>query len=255
VAGLSLEEYEKLNPRCELVHEGVPVVYATPNSATKWRVDTLFSKEPVTIEWIGGFSAGEVLIDVGANVGMYSVWAAKTRGARVFAFEPEAQNYALLNRNIALNGLEGRIVAYCAGLLDRSGFSVLNLSENVIGGSCHTVGERLDFNLRPMKPAFTQGCVAATLDELVSSGTIPCPAYIKLDVDGLEHKVIAGARATIADPAVKSLLVEINQNLAEHRRLVTELQAAGFSYDAAQVARAERKSGPFKGVAEHVFFR
>jgi len=67
---LTLEEYEKLNPRCEVMHNGVRVVYATPSSSTKWRVDTLFEKEPITVNWIAGFAAGEVLVDIGANVGM-----------------------------------------------------------------------------------------------------------------------------------------------------------------------------------------
>src|SRR6185436_17445467 len=123
---LTLEEYEKLDPHTELSANGVSVVYATPNSATRWRVETLFTKEPITIEWIAGFQAGEVLVDVGANVVMYSIWAAKTRGARVFAFEPESQNFALLNRNIQLNAVAGRVRAYCAGLADRSGLSVLH---------------------------------------------------------------------------------------------------------------------------------
>src|SRR5690349_18823938 len=110
---LTLEEYEKLNPRCEIAHEGVKVLYATPTVFTKWRVDSLFEKEPVTIEWIAGFAPDDVFVDVGANVGMYSIWAAKTRKTRVFAFEPEAQNYSLLNRNIVLNDLSDRVRAYC----------------------------------------------------------------------------------------------------------------------------------------------
>lgn len=89
---LTLEEYEKLNPRCELTNDGVSVSYCTPTTHTKWRVDSLFEKEPCTIAWIAGFGRGDVLVDVGANVGMYTIWAAKTRGTRVFAFEPEAQN-------------------------------------------------------------------------------------------------------------------------------------------------------------------
>src|SRR5262249_41006448 len=126
---LSLEEYEKLNPCCELTYNGIRVRYATPTVFTKWRVDTLFGKEPVTIEWIAGFEAGDILVDVGANVGMYTVWAAKTRGVRVYAFEPEAQNYALLNRNIVLNGLESLAKAYCLALSSEAGYSELHLSE------------------------------------------------------------------------------------------------------------------------------
>src|SRR5262245_6260043 len=110
---LTLEEYEKLNPRCEVVHDGVTLVYATPNSNTGWRVDSIYEKEPITLQWIAGFNGTDVLVDIGANVGMYTIWSAKTRGVRVFAFEPEAQNYALLNRNIAMNQVGNLVKAYC----------------------------------------------------------------------------------------------------------------------------------------------
>ena len=77
---LTLEEYERLNPTCEVAHESGAVRYLTPSSHLKWRVDSLFEKEPSTIEWIAGFRQDETLVDVGANVGMYTVWAARTRG-------------------------------------------------------------------------------------------------------------------------------------------------------------------------------
>jgi FkbM family methyltransferase len=252
---LTLEEYEKLNPRCEVMHNGVRVVYATPSSSTKWRVDTLFEKEPITVAWIAGFAASDVLVDIGANVGMYTIWAAKTRGVTVFAFEPEAQNYALLNRNIALNDLGAQVKAYCLGLSDQAGFSELHLSGLDVGGSCHSLGERVDFKHEPMTPAFSQGCVSARLDDLVAAGVMPVPDYIKLDVDGIEPRIIAGARRVLSDRKVRSLLIETNQNLPDHMQMVTELESLGFRYDRAQVAAAERKSGAFKGVAEYVFRR
>jgi FkbM family methyltransferase len=255
VQGLTLADYEQLNPRCELRHEGVDVVYATPNRHTRWRVDSLFTKEPDTLAWIATFAPDDVLIDVGANVGMYTVWAAKTRGAMVYAFEPEAQNYALLNRNILLNGLGERVKAYCLALSDAGGLSELHLSEVTIGGSCHSLGERVDYKHDPMRPAFSQGCIAARLDDLVAAGTVPQPTHLKIDVDGFEPKVVHGAARVVRDPRLRSLLVEVNQNLADHRELVAELGAAGFRYDAAQVARAERKDGIFKGCAEYVFRR
>ncbi len=252
---LTLEEYEKLNPRCEVMHNGIQVVYAAPTLFTKWRVDSLFKKEPITINWIAAFAPDEVLVDIGANVGMYTIWAAKTRRVKVFAFEPEAQNYALLNRNIVLNDLGGQVKAYCLALSDQAGYSELHLSSLQLGGSCHSLGERVDFKHEPMKPAFSQGCVSARLDDLVAGGVVPLPDYIKVDVDGFEPKVIAGAARVLREHKVQSLLIEVNQNLADHVRMVAELAALGFSYDREQVAAAERKSGAFKGVAEYVFRR
>ena len=196
LAAITLEEYQSLEPNMS-VHEGdIEVVYSTPNIFTKYRVDSLRSKEPDTIAWIAGFQPGEVLVDIGANVGMYTIWAAKTRGVRVFAFEPESQNYSLLNKNIVLNGLSDPVVAYCLALSDETAVSRLYLSEFRAGGSCHSFGEKVDHRLEARESQFAQGCVSTTLDRLVADGVVPVPNHIKLDVDGIEHRVINGSRNT-----------------------------------------------------------
>ena len=254
-APLTLGEYEALNPRGEIVHEGRTMTFATPNALALTRVRTIREKEPWTLEWIAGFREGEVLADVGANVGMYTIWAAVTRRCRVLAFEPEAQNYALLNRNIRLNGVEAIATAYCLGLAERSGLSVLHMTDLRAGASCHALGDALDFRHQPMQVAFSQGCVSATLDELVESGAVPVPNHVKIDVDGFEPRVVAGARRTLRNPALRSLLVETNPALEDHRAMVDEIRALGFRLDPAQVERATRREGLFQGVAEHVFER
>jgi FkbM family methyltransferase len=252
---MNLADYEKLDPRCIVRCGDIDVIYTTPSLSTKWRVDTLFEKEPVTIEWIAQFQPGEVLVDVGANVGMYTIWAARTRGARVYAFEPESLNYALLNRNIVANKLEAQVIAYCAAISDRSGFGELHLSQFMAGGSCHALDENLGPFHRPFRPVYTQGCVSATLDELVAAGKVPPPHFIKIDVDGFEPKVVRGAAQTLRAGSVRSLLIEVNQNLPDHLEMVRELVASGFRFDADQVRRAERTDGVFKGCAEYLFSR
>ena len=252
---LTLEQYERLSPQSDVQHEGVTMKFATPSVTTLWRVQSIYQKEPWTLEWIASFARDEILLDCGANVGMYTIWAAATRQAHVYAFEPESQNYALLNRNILLNGLADRVRAYCLGLSDGSGLSQLHMGELQAGGSCHSLGEALDYQHKPLAAVFVQGSIAATVDELVAAGQMPVPNHIKIDVDGFEPKVVAGARATLRERAVRSLLVETNRNLEDHRAMVTELEGLGFRYDPLQVQRAERKEGTFKGVAEYVFKR
>jgi hypothetical protein len=94
-------------------------------------------KEPDTIEWIAGFSPGEVFYDVGANVGMCSIWAAVASKTAVYAFEAESQNFALLNRNIWINRLAGQVAALPLAIADTVGLDKLYLSEFIAGGSCH----------------------------------------------------------------------------------------------------------------------
>ena len=252
---LTLEQYAALEPCSAIEHAGVRLVFATPNIGTKWRVDTIYQKEPCTLEWIATIERDEILFDVGANVGMYTIWAAATRGARVYAFEPESQNYAVLNRNILLNNLHDQVKAFCVGLSDKQEFTDLHMAGMVAGGSCHAVGEALDYKHEPLTVGFRQGCVAFRLDDLLESGRLPVPQHIKIDVDGIEAKVVAGAERMLREPGLKSLLIEVNPALEDHREMVRTLNAIGFQHDPAQVERAARKEGPFKGVAEHIFRR
>ena len=226
-------------------YDGTEVKFFTPNDQTHWRARTLFTKEPVTIEWIDTFQPGEVLFDVGANVGGYSVWAARRRGVRVMAFEPESGNYSMLCRNFVLNGLGVRdAIAYCIALTNRTSFEAIGLSSQEIGGGCHTFGH----GTAP-KP-IAQGCIGFSLDHVCQRTRIQ-PDHIKIDVDGLEPDVIQGALPIL--DSVKSLLVEVNTNLPEHLAMVEILKAKGFEFDQAQVDKAMRKEGQFKGLAEFVF--
>ncbi len=253
VTDMPLEEYEKLDPIARVEWGGKRIVFATPNRFTYWRVETLPSKEPDTLRWIAEFGPGDVLLDVGANVGMYTVWAAATRGTRVFAFEPESQNFALLNRNIQLNRLDDLVRAYAIALSDEGGFGPLHLSKFAPGESCHSFGEMLNFRLEPLTSVFTQGCFATTIDGVIASGEMPVPSHIKIDVDGIEHKVLAGARNTFDDLAVKSVLVEINTNIEPHRRIIGDLSDLGFSFSPDEARAALRKEGPFAGVGTTYF--
>jgi len=92
-----------------------------------------------------------------------------------------------------------------------------------------------------------------TLDSLVESG-MPAPDHLKIDVDGFEFKVIKGAEHVLTN-GLKSLLVEVNPELEEHRNMLEHLASLGYTYDPHQVEASTRKEGPFKGVAEYVFRR
>jgi FkbM family methyltransferase len=236
-------------------HPDGKLVFNTPNPMTAWRVKTLATKEPHTIAWLEAMEPGSVLVDIGANVGMYTVFAGVLRQMKVFAFEPESQNYALLNANIAANGLSGRVAAFPLALSDEMKLDRLYLSNFSAGDSCHSFADPVGFDLKPRASAFAQGAFSVTLDQLVESGSVPVPDYIKLDVDGIEHKVLSGARKTLANPKVRQVLVELNTQLPEHRAAIELLRSCGLDFDQTQVDAALRKEGTFKDVGEFIFRR
>lgn len=235
--------------------EGADVYYETAEQMARWRVDTLFEKEPDTIEWLRQMKPGEIFVDIGANVGMYSILAAKAKHLRVYAFEPESQNYALLNRNIFLNGVQDTATAFPIALSDRNQVDRLYLSQFSTGGSCHQFGSETNFKLQPIRSEFAQGCVSFTLDRLIAEGVIPAPNHIKIDVDGIEHLVINGARGVLNNPQLRSVLIEINTNLPQHRELIGLMQELGFTFDKRQVDSSTRQEGAFKGCGNYIFWR
>ncbi len=207
---------------------GVKAKYLVPNDTTKWRVNTLFKKEPVTIEWLESMKQGEVLYDIGANMGGYTVWAGR-HGVKVYSFEPEASNYALLCRNIELNKIEA--TAFCAALSDENKISTIYLSTQDPGGSCNSFGESVGPDLRP-RGSIHQGAMGYRLDSITKQ--LPKPDHIKIDVDGLEHKVIEGAKELLEAGTVKSILMEVNTNLPEHIGMIETVKAYGYHFDESQ---------------------
>jgi len=254
---MDIRQYEQLKPSVAVKIENQKLRYNTLNQNTVWRVQTLFSKEPATINWLNRMDERTILIDVGANVGMYSIYAAKLKNAHVYAFEPESQNYSTLIKNIISNELEESIIAFPVSLSDDVKLDTLHLSSFIWngGGSCHSFGQEVGFDLKHRKSPFKQGSISYTIDKAIADGIIEQPTHIKLDVDGFEHKVIKGAYRAIRDTKLKSLCIEINPNLDEHLLLINELNELGFTFNKEQVESVARKDGTFKGCAEYIFDR
>lgn len=223
-----LDDASRPLPFAELALDGVTLRYCISSPASEWRVRTLFTKEPGTIDWIHAFHPGEAVVDVGANVGMYSLYAGVVAGARVFAFEPESQNYAELCRSIFFNDAARRnVVAWCAAIGDRPvEVSRLFVRDLHTGDSFHDFGEpSRDY---ASTERFAQGSVGFSLDHLVSIGALPQPDHVKIDVDGHEHKVIAGMRDLLERRAMRTVLVEADAALPHTRPMIESMLGSGW---------------------------
>lgn len=247
---MDLKQYEQMQPHITV--DGL--TWLTPNSQCAWRIDTLYTKEPDTIAWINGMQAGEVLFDVGANCGQYSLLAAK-RGVVVHAFEPESQNFALLCRNIAINKLGHLVTPWAIALSDQSGFKPFHVQQLAAGNSCNSFGEAVNYHLQPKEYAFAQGAYGCRMDYFAGAcGINKRPAYIKIDVDGLEHLVLAGANKECLQ-SVKSVLVETNTHLPAHQAITEFMANYGLLPDLETAEKARRKDGPFAGVGNVIYYK
>ncbi len=218
---------DRISPVYDVKRDGQSYSFYCPNRLTQWRVETFFTKEPETIEWIDTFQKGQVLFDIGANIGLYSLYAAK-KGVFVVAFEPESQNYALLNRNVYLNRASDNVICLNVALSDRNCVDYLYLPEFRVGGALNNFGGALDWRKRAFTPSFKQGAVSHTLDSFLQLYPPHFPNHIKIDVDGVEAEVVRGAQETLRDSRLKSLSIELNDSLPEDREAIDLIQSLGL---------------------------
>lgn len=194
-----------------------------------WRAQTLLTKEPETIEWIDRFEKNEVFYDVGANIGVYTLYAAINRQTRVLAFEPAAANYFLLNRNIELNNVADKISAYCLAFNDQDAISEMHMRNTDFGSALSSFGEPIDDKGRGYTPQFKQGALGFSIDSFIETFKPPFPNHLKVDVDGLEGKIIEGARKTLANERLKSLSIELDDGRPDYTdSVVAQIEACGL---------------------------
>ena len=195
-----------------------------------WRYDSLLEKEPETIEWIDTFQPGETLWDIGANVGIYSIYAG-VKGIRTLAFEPHFANYHQFCITVAINGLQDVVTPLCLAFSDRKSIAELNLASLDVGTSMSNFGAPLDFRGQPFQPAFRQGMVGYDLDSFVQDFGVEIPDHIKIDVDGIELPIVAGGPKTLSNPKLKSVSIElIETDIAQVDAVTAIMAQAGLHF-------------------------
>jgi len=197
----------------------------------KNRMDRLLTKEPETIKWINQFAKDSVFFDVGANIGIYTLYSAVMRQNTVYSFEPHSASYKNLLDSINLNHLDN-CHAFCLALSDKVTLSAINVKNTHEGVADNRVGQRGDYY---------HGCIEMNLDHLVSNGILPQPTHIKIDVDGFEDKVLTGAMSTIKK--CKSALVEIDN---KHIGMVQKLKDEGLVLESQHKRNEEEFNYIFK---------
>ena len=178
-----------------------------------------------------------VLWDIGANVGLFSLYAGSIldgNGVRVVSFEPAAANYSALNRNIEINAMTEHVVAYCIALADRTKIGRLNIGGGGVGtfpGSCMNGFEtEMDQNNEHIKPVYRQGSIGFCIDDFVERFQPPLPTHIKIDVDGIEAEILRGGRHTLSASSVRSMIIEMENDLNSdrNRELFSLMDELGF---------------------------
>ena len=200
-------EIKKIESVKSLNYENNIFKFIDRNYITNYRFSTFATKEPDTLKWIKEMKPNSVFWDIGANVGLYSIFAAKTISAQVFAFEPSFLNLELLYKNININQLTDSITIIPIALNNKCEEGYFQLGRADQGGAISTF---LDKDNKGKKNINSYKTISITPSKLQEIFLLKSPDFIKIDVDGLEFEILQSLENFFAD--TKSILVEINQN-------------------------------------------
>jgi len=185
----------------------------------------------------------DLFVDVGANVGSYTVLASAVVGAHVIAFEPVEASLAALRHNVLLNDTSARVDARQIALSDR-GATVYVTTQSGAANRIVRPGDPQRLG-RQSVPAHTLDGELAGLD----------PALLKIDVEGHESEVLSGGAGVLADRSLHAVIVEDWGAVADAARRTSspaqQLAAHGFercTYDAFQRTLFAQRDGLPTGV-------
>lgn len=167
---------------------------------------------------------GDVVVDVGANIGYYTLLLARRVGAqgRVFAFEPAPENFAILQENVARNGYQNVVLEQKA-LADTNGFAMLALSNTNHG----------DHRLQNSSAANETVTVETTTLDAYLGEVAQNVTLVKMDVQGAEMRVLRGMKNLLARQSPLTLVLEffpaaLEQMGEEPREMLELLRANNF---------------------------
>jgi FkbM family methyltransferase len=220
-------------------HQNVELTFVAPNTLNRFRIDTFSTKEPETLEWIDGIPQDSVVWDIGANIGLYTCYAAKARRCRVFAFEPSVFNLEALARNVYLNGLTSQVIIIPLPVSDSLSVNAFNMSSTDWGGALSSFGQVFGHDGQVLHKVFEYSTIGISMTDAMAVLKIPQPDYIKMDVDGIEHLILKGGDVVLQN--VRSVLIEINDEFERQR-----LESASYLSQAGLVLKEKRHADMFE---------
>jgi FkbM family methyltransferase len=184
------------------------------------RARALLSKEPETIAWLRKkLRPSDVFLDIGANVGTFSIFAAKhlSEAGHVYACEPHLPTTVQLLQNVTMNGLEDRVSVISVAASGCDGFAPFHYKRWRQGASGSQLAVVNGPSLR--QRVGTELKSGMRVDTMIAEGVIRSPDLIKIDTDGIEVQIVSGMKNLLTGQyRPRSVLVEVQQGELQTQR-------------------------------------
>jgi FkbM family methyltransferase len=190
----------------------------------------MFSKEPGTVAWMTQeVKPGDVFYDIGANIGVFSIQAARRvePHGKIYAFEPHSANFARLVENIICNGLQEVVISCNIPLHSSEGFAYFNYESITPGTSNSQLSCSSNKNGSCAPAVMSELKYSTSIDRLIEAGKILPAHHIKIDIDGNELEVLRGM-LHLLQSSQRPLSVQVELNGHRNAEIMTLMQALGY---------------------------
>ena len=201
--------------------------FRTGHGRLFWRATATPSLDPDTNEWIKTFTKNDVFYDVGANIGLYSIMAAKFMRATVFAAEIDLMNARMLYENVYMNNCQDNVTILPIGLDSHSHREKLFLKTMSYGDALHNLRQPNELIVDP--DTIQINVPVFSLDDLIKTLGLPVPTKIKIDVDGVDLDVLKGSISALN--TVNSLVIEYMPNSVTRNEIHKFLSNLEFTFN------------------------
>ncbi len=164
-------------------------------------------------------------LDIGANQGLYTICAAKNPNSmNIYAFEPVAETYAYLNKNVQLNKVADKCTLINKAIANRRGAAQIAIVDGHSGAA--TIAEENAIFQRARATTAIELIDAGVLDNIVSAEFIP--VVVKVDVEGHEPAVIEQLLKTSFSDRITEIFFEVQERWIDVEALKSTLRDNGF---------------------------
>jgi len=230
----------------------------TPSSMCLFRANTFSTSESETLLWIEEYGGNDcVLFDIGANVGLYSIYHSVLNNGKSYAFEPSIFNLKQLARNIYENKCHTKIFIIPNPLSSTNKIQKFKYGNIEEGGALSAYGVEYGFDGTNIDTVLSSNVLGFSLDYLISNKLInDLPNIIKMDVDGIEPIILKGAIETISSTNVRSILIEVNSDFKEQENKVHQiLNDCGFTFRQKYTSPSENEKSRFYNSGNEIWVK
>lgn len=185
------------------------IILKADNYITHFRSTLFFLKEKEVRFFIDKYlDKNQIFFDIGANIGIFSLYSAIRKNAKVFAFEPEYSNLSLLKENILNTNLRDNIYPYSLAIGNDNRITNLHIADETPGAAVSSISsDKLVKTNEGFNVVWKEGVMELTMDKICEDLNI-VPNMLKIDTDGNEKNVLLGAHKILKNENLKFIIME-----------------------------------------------